>query len=97
EIAVANECILQRGVDIEVHRVAELVGAARGIGLDAGGEIGRVVAAEARLAQRTEKAAQRLEAEEVDALFGELELDVAGCGARESARAGDFLVSGGHL
>ena len=41
----------QRRADIEVQRVAELVALGRSAGLDAGGQVARVVAAEARLAR----------------------------------------------
>ena len=60
--------------DVEIQRVAKLVGLGRSAGLDAGRQIARVVASEARLAERAQQIAQRLEAEEVEALVGDLEL-----------------------
>ena len=54
EIAGARERVLERFVHVEVERVAELVRLAEAVGLDAGREIGRVVAPEARLAERAE-------------------------------------------
>ena len=54
-------------------RVAELVGLGLARGLHAGGQVARVVAAEGGLAQRAQQVAQGAEAQEVDALLGELE------------------------
>ncbi len=45
-------------------------------GFDAGGEIARIVAAEAGLAQRAEQILQGFEAEKVERLVGDLELDL---------------------
>ena len=77
----------QRLADVEVQRVAELVLLGGAGGLDAGGEVAGVVAAEARFAERAQQILQRLEAEEVERLVGDLELDlgvlaVAHCRAR---------------
>ena len=58
---------------IEVQRIAELVRLGRGDGLDAGGVVARVVAAEAALAERAEQIAQRAIAEKIEALVGHLE------------------------
>ena len=63
---------------VEVHRVAELVRLRRAAGLDAGGHLARVVAAEAALAERAEQVAQRAVAEEVEALVGDLEAVLLG-------------------
>ena len=64
----------ERRGDVQVQRVAELVALGGAAGLDAGGEIARVVASEAGFAQRAQQVAQRLEAEKVQALVGDLEL-----------------------
>src|SRR5206468_3258360 len=65
--------------------------------LDAGGEVLRVVAPKARLPERAKEAAQRLVAEEVDSLLGEIELDVARRGFGDAARSLERLVSRRHL
>src|SRR5271165_512008 len=59
--------------DVEIQGVAELVGLRRPAGLDAGGEIASIVTSEAGLTQRSQQVAQRLEAEEVEALVGDFE------------------------
>ena len=64
-----------RAARIEVERVAELVRLRRAGRFDAGGQVARVVAAEAALAERAEQVAQRAVAEEVERLVGHLELD----------------------
>ena len=46
----------------------------RAAGFDSGGQVARVVRAEARLAQRAQQILQRLEAQEIDALVGDLDL-----------------------
>src|SRR6185436_11195139 len=76
--------VQNRPARVEVQRVAELVFLRGAAGLDAGGHLARVVAAEAALAERAEQIAQRLVAEEVEALVGDLEavlLGVAHAGA----------------
>ena len=64
---------LERGGGVEVERVAKFVALRRAVGLDAGGPMVRVVAAEARFAERSEQIAQRFEAQEVEALVGDFE------------------------
>src|SRR5437660_791873 len=64
----------QRGVHVEVERVAELVGLAHRFGLDPRREVLRLVRAEAGLADRAEQVLEGAVAEEVDALLGEVEL-----------------------
>src|SRR5205814_1157438 len=93
----AQQRVLQRFVDVDVEHVAEFVWLAVPIGLDARGEIRRVMAAEARLAERPEEIAQRLVAEEVDALLGQVELDVARGRSGDASWSGERLVPPGHL
>ena len=49
------------------------------------------------MSERAEDAAERLVAEEVDPLLGEVELHVARRGVGEAPRSGDGLLTGGHL
>ena len=63
------------GIGVEVESVAEFVTARCAAGLNAGGPVARVVAAEAGFAEGAEEIAQRFEAEEVEALVGDLEAD----------------------
>ena len=63
--------------DVQIHGVAEFVLFGRAGGLDAGGQIARIVRSEARVAQRPEQILQRLEAEKIDALVGDLDVDAA--------------------
>ena len=58
---------------IQIHRVAELVGARRAAGLDARRELARVVASRTAAAERSQQIAKRAIAEEVDRLVGDLE------------------------
>ena len=58
---------------VEIHRVAELVALRRAAGFDAGRQVARVVTAGAAVADRAEQIAQRLEAEKVERLVGDLE------------------------
>src|SRR6185503_19889014 len=67
----------ERAADVEVQGVAKLVWLGGTRGLDSRGEVARIVAAERGLAQAAQEVAQRLVAEEVDALLGQLELDGA--------------------
>jgi hypothetical protein len=53
--AVAADGVEERGADVEIQRVAEFVGARDAAGFDAGGQLARVVAAEAALAERAEQ------------------------------------------
>src|SRR5208283_1885228 len=79
----------QRGGDVEVERVAELVGFRRSAGLDAGGLIARIMAAEAGFAQRTHQIAQRAEPKEVNSLAGDFE-------ACRRLRFADLSAGGGR-
>ena len=72
------------GGNIEVERVAEFVRPGCAAGLDAGGQVARVMASEAGFAQRPHQIAQRLEAEKVQALVGDFKfglLSLAGLSA----------------
>ncbi len=71
--AFALNRIGQRRGDVEVQRVAEFVGLRCAAGLDAGGLVARVVAAEVRFTQRAQQIAQRTEAEEVESFVGDFE------------------------
>ena len=85
--AFALNRVRQRRGDVEVQRVAEFVGLRRAAGLDAGGLVARVVAAEVRFAQRAQQIAQRAKAEEVEPLVGDLE-------ARLRLRVADLPAGG---
>ena len=63
----------ERGGDVKVQGVAELVGLGGAAGLDAGGLVASIVAAEAGLAERAHQVAQGAEAEEVESLVGDFE------------------------
>ena len=96
---LARERGEERPADVEVHGVAELVGLGRPRGLDAGGEVAGVVAAEGRPAEGPQQVAQGLVPEEVRALLGELELHRRPRGPHPAA-AGRGVVEGavlGHL
>ena len=69
----ALDCIRKRGRDVEVERVAELVGLRRSAGFYARGHVARVVTAKARLAERSQQVAQRFESQKIEALVGDLE------------------------
>ncbi len=64
----------ERGRDVEIQRIAELIHSRCAAGLDAGGHIARVVTAEARFSQRSHQIAQRLEAKKIQALVGDFKL-----------------------
>src|SRR5437867_3239456 len=95
--AFALERVGEGGVDVEVEGVAVLVGLARGLGFDAGGEVLRVVGAEARLADAPQEVLQGPVAEKVDAPLGEVELHLLGRLLRHAAGAEQRLLAGGHL
>src|SRR5579864_2076593 len=63
----------ERCGDVEVERVAELVGARSATRFNAGGEVAGIVASEAGLAERAEQIAQGFEAEEIETLVGNFE------------------------
>src|SRR6266571_5354344 len=67
----------ERFANVQVQRVAEFVGARDPAGLDAGGDVPRVVAAKAAAAQRAEQILERLEAEEINGLVGDLETNLS--------------------
>ena len=78
EVAVARERVLERRVDVEVQRVAELVRLAPAVGLDAGGEVRRCRGCRSSTCRASRAGCrERPVAEEVDALLGEVELHVA--------------------
>ena len=81
----------QRGADIQIQRVAELVALAGTVGLDAGGEVARIVAPEAAAAERAQQILQRLEAQKIERFVGDLELHL---GVRAGARAAGGRVRG---
>jgi hypothetical protein len=74
----------QRGVDVEIDRVAKLVRFAGGGGFDAGRKIRRVVTSGGAFAETAEQVSQRFVTEKVEAFFGDFEMDVA------RQRFGDF-------
>ena len=73
----ALDRVEDRGGGVEIHRVAELVWLRRAASFDAGRQIARVVPAGTAVAKRSEQIAQRLVAEEVERLVGDLELDLS--------------------
>ena len=84
---------------VQVQRVAELVRFRRAAGLDAGGQIARVVPAGAAVPHRSEQVAQRPVPEEVEGLVGHVERDVAGLplsGAASTRTLGPRLVQVGR-
>src|SRR6185437_8437366 len=64
----------ERGSDVEIQSIAKFVGLRSATGLDAGGEIARIVTSEAGFSERTKQIAQRAIAEKVEALVGDLKL-----------------------
>ncbi len=48
----------ERGRDVEIERIAEFIESRSAAGFDAGGQIARIVTAEAGLAQRSHQIAQ---------------------------------------
>src|SRR5581483_7174339 len=72
--ALPLDRVRESGGDVEVEGVAELVGFRRAAGFDAGGEVTGVMASEAGFAERSQKIAQGLEAEEVERLVGNFKL-----------------------
>ena len=71
--AFAGEDAGERGGDVEVEGVAELVEFGGAVGFDAGGFVAGVVAAEVGFAERAEEFAEGFVAEEVHALVGDFE------------------------
>jgi hypothetical protein len=78
--AFAGEDGGERGGDVEIEGVAELVEFGGAVGLDAGSLVAGVVAADVGAAERAEQLAQGLVAEEVHGLVGDFEAGV-GLGA----------------
>ena len=76
--ALAREHAGQRGGDVEVECVAELIELRRAVGLNAGRFVARVMAAQRRAAERAEQLPQRLIPEEVHGLVCHFESSVFG-------------------
>src|SRR5216683_1325483 len=95
--ALALQRVRERGVHVEVERVTVLVGLADRLGLDAGGEVLGLVRPEARLADAAQQVLQGAVAEEIDALFGEVELHLLSRLFGHPARTEHRLLAGGHL
>src|SRR6266404_6478056 len=95
--ALALQRVRERGVHVEVERVTVLVGLADRLGLDAGGEVLGLVRPEARLADAAQEVLQGAVAEEIDALFGEVELHLLSRLFGHPARTEHRLLAGGHL
>ena len=89
--ALAPDGGKERLADIQVQRVAELVGLGRAGGLHAGGQVARIVAAEARFSERSEQVLERLEAQKIERLIGDFEARLA---VAAIARAGRLLAAG---
>ena len=75
--AVAANGGEQRRVDVQVQRVAELVRAGGAVRFDAGRLLARIVAAETGFSERGKQILEGLEAQEIERLVSELELDLA--------------------
>ena len=69
--AVALDGIEKRSADVHVQRVAKFVLLRSAAGFDAGGEIARVVPAEAALSERGEQILERFESEKIERLVGD--------------------------
>ena len=95
--AFALQRVREGRVDVEVQRVAVLVSLARRFGLDAGREVLRLMGPEARLADAAEQVLQGPVAEEVDTLFGEVELHLLGGFLGHAARTEHGLLRTRHL
>ena len=67
----------QRGVDVQVQRIAKLVAFGRPVRFNAGRKLACVVPAKAGLAERPQQVLQRLVTQEVEGLVGDLELRLA--------------------
>src|ERR1043165_3685084 len=67
----------ERGVHVEIDRVAKLVTLARGRGFNAGRKINGVVTTRRALAETAEQIAQRFVTEEVETFLGDFEAHVA--------------------
>jgi hypothetical protein len=63
----------ERFADVHIQRVAEFVASRDAAGFDAGGEVARVVAAEAAAAKRTEQILQGFESQKIDGFVGNFE------------------------
>src|SRR6266702_4156600 len=95
--ALALQRVRERGVHVEVERVAVLVLLTHRFGLHTGREVLRFMGSEARLADAPEQVLQGPVAEEVDALFGEVELHLLGGFFGHSPRAEQGLLPRRHL
>ncbi len=85
--ALALNRVGKRRRDVEIDRVAELVGLGGAAGFNAGRRIARVVASEAGFAQRSQQIAQGAKAQKVEALVGDFE-------ARLRLRVADLATRG---
>ena len=85
--ALAADGGKQRLADIQVQRVAEFVLLRGAGGFDAGGQIARVVAAEAGFAERAEQVLERLESQKIERFVGDFELDLAVLAVARARRA----------
>src|SRR5256884_9092287 len=95
--ALALQRVREHGVHVEIERVAVLVLLTHRFGLHAGREVLRFMGSEARLADAPEQVLQGSVAEEVDALFGEVELHLLGGFFGHSPRAEQGLLPRRHL
>ena len=68
----------ERGGDVEVEGIAELVGPGCAAGLDPGGKVAGVMTSKTGFSQRAHQVAQGLEAEKVQTLVGNFELGLLG-------------------
>ena len=94
----ASDSREQRFADIEIQRVAEFVLFRSAGGFNPGGQIARVMPAEAGLTQGTEQVFQSLESQKIERLVSDFKFDF-GLGAAALAALGSlrllaFLVDG---
>src|SRR6266702_1507043 len=95
--ALALQRVRERGVHVEVERVAVLVGLADRLGLDAGREVLGLVRPEARLADASQQVFQGAVAEKIEAFLGEVELLLLSRFLGHPARTEQRLLARGHL
>ena len=70
--AVALHGVKERGADVHIQRVAKLIRTRTAPGFDAGSKVARVMPSEAALAERCQQVFERLEAEKIERLVGDL-------------------------
>ena len=75
--AVAADRGEQRGIDVQIQRVAKLIAAAGALGFDAGGKLAGIMPAKTGFSERTQQVAQGFEPEKIERLVGDLELGFA--------------------